>query len=183
MSRMNEPLPVLRVCSCLTSRPAAVEEVAIRLKEAFGDIILTSEPFPFDCTTYYQPEMGEGIRRYWFCFADLFGAEEIVGFRHKTGEIEEFFMSNGQRTVNLDPGYLDHGKLVLASLKGAADKIYMGGGVWAHTCLRFRFSEFVAPDHSFADFKEGIFNQFFLDLRGLYKKMLKSRVKEVDLGR
>ena len=77
--------------------------------------------------------------------------------------------------VNLDPGYLDLGKLVLASCKEAPDKLYLGEGVWGHTCLRYRFGAFSAPDHSFPDFQDGRFNSFFTEARGLYKSMLQER--------
>ncbi|MCP4646327.1 MAG: DUF4416 family protein, partial [bacterium] len=81
----------------------------------------------------------------------------------------------GKRLVNIDPGYLDHGKLVLASCKSAPDKIYMGKGVFAHTCLRFRKGEFHGPEHSFADFIDGRFDDFFLSAKQHLRKLLKER--------
>ena len=83
------------------------------------------------------------------------------------------FSADQKRRVNLDPGYLDLGKLVLASFKQAHDKIYLGRGVWAHTCLRYRAGNFIAPDHSFPDFQDGRFNRFMLQARNLYKSLLR----------
>jgi hypothetical protein len=65
------------------------------------------------------------------------------------------------------------GKLVLASLKEAPDKIYMGRGVWAHICLRYRFGAFTAPDHSFPDFQDGRFFETMLQARDLYRSLLR----------
>jgi len=62
-----------------------------------------------------------------------------------------------------------------ASLKEAPDKIYMGQGVWAHTCLKFRWGKFTAPDHSFPDFQDGRFDAFMLEARNLYKSLLQRR--------
>ena len=84
------------------------------------------------------------------------------------------------RAHALDPGYLDLGKLVLASLKEAPDKIYLGEGVWAHTCLRYDSGSFRAPEHSFADFRDGRFDPFMLEARALYKSLL--RVAPPDGG-
>ena len=67
---------------------------------------------------------------------------------------------------------MDLGKLVLASLKEAPDKIYVGEGVWAHTCLRYGSGSFGAPEHSFPDFKDGRFDAFMLEARRLYKSRL-----------
>jgi hypothetical protein len=175
MSRPLEPDPVLRVCSCLVGDRSLLPEVERELIRAFGAVALKSPAYPFDGSDYYRDELGDRIERFWFCFAELCGAESLSDGRWTTGGIEESFAVDGKRRVNLDPGYLDLGKLVLASLKQAPDKIYMGRGVWAHTCLRYRFGELTAPDHSFADFKAGRFNGFMLEARKLYKSLLRDR--------
>jgi len=172
MSEKLKPAPVLRVCSCLTGLPELLPEVEAELVRAFGEVALKSVPFAFDTSEYYRPEMGEGLQRTWYGFRDLCPAERLVEARLKTGEIEDRFAVEGRRRVNLDPGYLDLGKLVLASLKEAPDKIHMGDGVWAHVCLQFRDGKFTAPDHSFPDFKDGRFDELMLEARELYKSLL-----------
>jgi hypothetical protein len=173
--RKGKPAPVLRICSLLTADADLLPVVEDELTRAFGEIILRSAPVPFDTSDYYREEMGDGLVRRWYCFRDLCGAEHLPEARLDTGRIEEMFAAGGKRRVNLDPGYLDLGKLVLASLKEAPDKMYMGQGVWAHTCLRYRFGAFKAPDHSFPDFKDGRFNDFMLEARKLYRSLLRER--------
>jgi hypothetical protein len=168
MSQPLEPAPVLRICSCLIGDRSLLPAVEAELVRAFGDVALKSPAFPFDDSDYYRE-----IERFWYCFGALCGAEFLPDARRTTGRIEASFAVDGKRRVNLDPGYLDLGKLVLASLKQAPDKIYMGRGVWAHTCLRYRFGELTAPDHSFADFRDGRFNGFILEARKLYKSLLR----------
>ena len=175
MSIRIEPSPVLRVCSCLTAHPSLLPEVETRLIGEFGPLALRSPPFPFDQTEYYREEMGVGIDRTWICFRELCGPDALPEYRHVTGRIEAELADGGLRRVNLDPGYLDLGKLVLASLKEAPDKLYLGKGVWGHTCLRYRFGEFSAPDHSFPDFQDGRFNSFFTEARRLYKSLLQEQ--------
>jgi hypothetical protein len=143
------------------------------LIQCFGALVLKSDCFSFTDTDYYEDEMGTGLQRTWYCFDELFNPGELPAYRLATGRIEHAFGQAGRRKVNLDPGYLDLGKLVLASMKGAADKIYMGQGVWAHTCLRYRFGDFAGPDHSFPDFIDGRFNQFFKEARSVYKLLLR----------
>ncbi|MBD3334375.1 MAG: DUF4416 family protein [Candidatus Eisenbacteria bacterium] len=172
MSRLTRPDPVLRVCSCLTAIPSLLPQARADLARAFGDVDLESDPFPFEGTDYYREEMGERLQRTWFVFRELCGPEELPDSRIATARIEEDHSKQGKRRINLDPGYLDLGKLVLASLKGAPDKIYLGRGVWAHTCLRYRFQGFEAPDHSFPDFKDGLYSDFFSRARQHYKRRL-----------
>ena len=124
MSKIVEPAPVLRVCSCLTGLPELLPEVESALEHEFGAVELRSEPFAFDISDYYRDEMGDGLRRTWLCFRRLCAAERLPEARMATERIEARFAVEGRRRVNLDPGYLDLGKLVLASLKEAPDKIY-----------------------------------------------------------
>ncbi len=180
MSEVRDPVPVLRVCSCVTARSDVLPRVETELSRNFGDVVLKSDAFPFDKSDYYRAEMGGPLERTWFCFSLLCGPEELSESRLATGRIEDAFAEGGRRRVNLDPGYLDRGKLVLASLKEAPDKIYMGRGVWAHVCLRYRFGEFQAPDHSFPDFQDGRFNAFFREARTVYKRLLREATAGSD---
>lgn len=167
-----EPAPVLGLCSCLTGSAELLHDVERALVRAFGEIALRSPPFRFDTSDYYREEMGRGLERTWFVFRRLWRPERLPRSRRMSGRIEVAFSEGGRRRVNLDPGYLDPGKLVLASGKESPDKIYLGRGVWAHTCLRYAAGRFSAPDHSFPDFRHGRFDAFMLDARALYKSLL-----------
>jgi len=161
------------VVSVLFGAPEAMEAVLPGLVGFFGPPALRSGEYPFDMSDYYRPEMGEGLRRCWLCFSVLRDPSELTAWKTLTCDLERTMSRGGRRTANLDPGYLDHGKLVLASLKEAPDKVYMGRGVWAHTCLRYRFGDFTGPDHSFPDFLDGRFNDFFRQAKEVYKRLLR----------
>jgi len=168
-------LPVLPVVSVICGSPDQLTGVLPELRGYFGETILRSRPFPFDMSTYYQAEMGTGLERTWLCFSGLRDPSELPRWKLFCFETEETMSISSGRTVNLDPGYLDHGKLVLASFKPAPDKVYMGEGVWAHTCLRYRFGEFCGPDHSFPDFIDGRFNVFFKEAKSMYRRLLRDQ--------
>jgi hypothetical protein len=173
VARKVEAAPVLGLCSCLTTSTEWLDRAERELCLVFGDIALRSRPFAFDVSDYYRDELGVRPRRTWLCFSTLWRAERLAHYRATTGAIEERLTVAGRRRVNVDPAYLDHGKLVLASCKEAPAKIYMGDGVWAHACLRYARGTFAAPDHSFPDFRDGRFNTFMLEARGLYKSLLR----------
>ncbi|MCK5785686.1 MAG: DUF4416 family protein [Candidatus Sabulitectum sp.] len=173
---LPEPAPrVLPVTSVLYGDSVFLKEALDSLQILFGEIVLFSEPFPFDMTDYYQDEMGASIQRVWLCFAPLQDPSQLTVWKEKCIEIEEILGGDGKRLVNIDPGYLDHGKLVLASCKAAPDKIYLGRGVFAHTCLRYRRGEFHGPEHSFADFIDGRFDVFFHSAKALLRKLLRGQ--------
>jgi hypothetical protein len=169
--------PVIRLVSVLTPGEDLLDAVRPHLEEAFGPPALESGRYPFDRSGYYEKEMGRSLTRVWIAFETLAPAEELPLWKQSCVTIEDRFREGGARRVNLDPGYLDHGKLVLASCKEAPDKIYMGSGVWAHTCLRFRFGAFEAPDHSFPDFRDGRFYDFFMEARRLMKRLQREQGK------
>ncbi len=174
MSGQVEVPPVLIIISIISLEDKLKEIARILLESRFGKAELESPLYPFDLSDYYEKEMGYSLSRRWFCFSKLCDASELAEWKYFCESIElDSLDKKGDRKVNIDPGYLDYCKLVLASYKSAPDKIYMGRGVWAHTCLRYGHGSFLAPDHSFPDFKDGRFNDFMLEARRLYRKMLR----------
>ena len=175
MSGPVEPPRVMPVVSLIYSEERLLPEARSALVERFGGECLFSRPYPFDMSDYYSGEMGEGLRRIWLCFGALADPSRLPDWKTFCHGLEtRLSREDGGREVNVDPGYMDFGKLVLASFKEAPDKIYMGDGVWAHTCLRYGHGHFTAPDHSFPDFRDGRFDDFMLEARRCYRRILRS---------
>lgn len=175
LSGPAEPLPVIPLVSIISADDGCRRDAGSELADLFGDVLLTSPSYPFDLSDYYHDEMGSGLFRVWLAFETLRDPSLLAAWKHDCLRIEEFFRDGGEgRKVNLDPGYMDYGKLVLASFKEAPDKVYIGRGVWAHTCLRYGHGTFTAPDHSFPDFRDGRFNGFMKDVRNGYRRLLRS---------
>ncbi|RKZ07735.1 DUF4416 domain-containing protein [Candidatus Fermentibacteria bacterium] len=169
-----EVLPVIPVMSVISSADKLKMEAKLILESHFDRIDLSSGLYPFDLSDYYEEEMGEELTRQWFSFELLRDASLLAEWKLICAGIEEQFLDKcGNRKINIDPGYLDYGKLVLASFKSAPDKIYIGKGVWAHTCLRYGHGRFTAPEHSFPDFIDGRFNDFMLEVRHCYRRILR----------
>jgi hypothetical protein len=166
---LKEARPAVLMVSVIHGAEDRLEESVARLKGVFGPVALRSAPYPFDMSDYYRPEMGGGLRRVWLAFAHPVRPERLADWKLACASMEAEMSEEGRRTANLDPGYLDFGKLVLASFKEAPDKIYMGRGVWAHTCLRYGHGRFTAPDHSFPDFRDGRFDAFMRRARRLLR--------------
>ena len=169
-----EVLPVIPVISVISSADKLKMETKLILESHFGRTDLASGLYLFDLSDYYEEEMGQELTRQWFSFEVLRDASLLAEWKLICAGIEEQFLDKfSNRKVNIDPGYLDYGKLVLASFKSAPDKIYIGRGVWAHTCLRYGHGRFTAPEHSFPDFIDGRFNDFMLEVRANYRRILR----------
>jgi hypothetical protein len=80
-------------------------------------------------------------------------------------------LENG-RLVNLDVGYLDLNKIVLASFKGAGQKIYLGGGAWADMTARYRGGRYQPFEWTFPDFRNGRYDEEFKTIRKILREQL-----------
>lgn len=75
----------------------------------------------------------------------------------------------GKRKINLGPGYMDFDKVVLASAKYNAQKIYLSQGIYADPTLWYEKGVFTACPFAFPDFKTDLYHKIFLHIRSLYK--------------
>jgi hypothetical protein len=65
------------------------------------------------------------------------------------------------RNVNIDPGYINPAKLVLASCKDFSHRIYLGGGVFAEVTLFFMDGSFRPFFHTYRDYRDPEMIAFF----------------------
>jgi hypothetical protein len=75
--------------------------------------------------------------------------------------------------VNVDPGYLDGTKLVLATTKNAGHRVYIDSGVHAEIELIYRCGAFTPLEWTYADYREPAALEFFAKVRRNYLAELK----------
>ncbi|MFH1728160.1 MAG: DUF4416 family protein [Pseudomonadota bacterium] len=164
---------VKNICGILYSRSEDLEE-AINLLEAFlGKIDYRSKAFDFDVTDYYENEMGPDLKRLFVSFEEVGYAGDMVRIKKKAIEMEKELSLKNSRTVNLDTGYLDFHKLVLASTKFNGPKIYISDGMYADITLIYDNKKFFSPDRCFPDFKDGRYNELFKEIRNIYRRQIR----------
>ena len=167
----REGAPVKLIAAILVSRGFDVGKRLLgRLEERFGRIDYCGEPHPFTGTDYYEGEMGPGLGRAILSFEALRAPTEIVRVKLDAAAMEDDLSEGGARRVNIDPGYMDYYKIVLASFKEGPQKIYLGNGVYADPILLFHDGEYEPLQWTFPDFKSGVYREDFRSIRALYKK-------------
>jgi hypothetical protein len=77
------------------------------------------------------------------------------------------------RIVNLDAGYLDHNKILLASAKEAGQKVYLDKGIYADLAGRYKDGRYQPFEWSFPDFRDGRYDKELLTMRKRYMAQLK----------
>jgi hypothetical protein len=172
-----EPLPVKLVCGILFSDTALAEQALLLLSELYGRVDYKSPLYPFDCTDYYVAEMGSPIFRQFVSFQEVISPSRLAKIKLECNDIEERLAVDGQRKVNLDPGYMDYDKFVLASAKYNAHKIYLDVGIYADLTLRYERGHYKPSDYAFPDFKSGLYDEAFLHIRARFKGQLRRILK------
>ena len=161
------------LCGVIASPERDLGQVENLLEDAFGPVDLRSERIPFDQTSYYQQEMGDELVREWVSFEKLVQQDAIADAKRATNRIEaRFARPDGSRTVNLDPGYIVPPRLVLATMKDFAHRIYVGKRVYAEVTLIYRDGEFQPLAWTYPDYQQPVALDFFTIVRTAYLAQL-----------
>jgi hypothetical protein len=192
MSPIYPPKPlkiplVLPVLGWMSGDDKIVRKALERLVAHLGPVKQTGPVRDFCWTDYYEKELGPHLKRCYVAFGCLMSPTTLVALKHWTARIEAEMAGpeeNEQsperpsgRCINLDPGYLDINKLVLASWKEGLYKLYMDRGVWADPVAHWYEKAFHTPDWTFPDIRSGEHFAFFRQLRGFYKHLLRKHRK------
>ena len=83
-------------------------------------------------------------------------------------------ISNGargsKRAVNIDPGYITEAKLVLASTKDYAHRIYLDKGICAEVTLYYKDGTFRWRDWTYMDYRTDDYIRIFNHIRNIYRQ-------------
>lgn len=164
---------VKQVAAILYQEKEDFDNVLPVLKETFSEVDYIGEFYSFVETDYYEMEMGAGLKRGIISFSGLVHPETLVKSKHLARRLEDNLRKNGNRKINIDVGYLDLFKVVLASFKGRSNKIYMSDGVWADMILYFEGGDYKSFIWGFPDFKSGIYDNDLKEIRTAYKLQLR----------
>lgn len=169
MGGSSLPDPVKLIVGMLSARRELLGEAAERLGAEYGPIDLTSDVIDFEFTHYYDRQMGAGLLRQFVAFERLITPDQIAPIKLATNRLEAEFAAAAregpQRPVNLDPGYVAESKLVLASVKDHAHRIYLRDGIYAEVTLRYSAGRWAAGEHTFPDYASGAYDAFLTDAR------------------
>ena len=172
--KAHEPTPVKYFIGALYSDETLLERGFDLCQAKLGALGIRSDAFLFDCTHYYDEEMGTPIHRMFVEIDALISPGELGRLKNRCNEIEDQLALGAKRKVNLDIGYLDLHKVILASAKYNGQKIYISDGIYADPTLIYETGSFHPLDNTFPDFKDGRYDEVFVQLRKTYKNQLKS---------
>jgi hypothetical protein len=122
--------------------------------------------------------MGTDLQKQFWVYDELIDPGRIAAIKRQTNLWEEQYATQGghpeRRPLNLDPGYLTLAKLVLASTKDHAHRIYLADGIYAEVTLSYRDKAWRSFDWTFPDYRRGDYQAFFTRCRELLRRALRS---------
>lgn len=174
MSELKRPQPVKPITSLIMARADLCGPVLRRLGDYFGPPDLVGPWWPFSATGYYDREMGPGLGRRLVAFLHLADPACLVRWKQFTNGVEEAFSLGGRRLVNLDPGYLAPGRVVLATGKDYTHRFYLEQGIYGDLTLLYSQGGLQALPWSYPDYAEGELPALLALIRRKYRWQLQS---------
>lgn len=174
MGTPREPKPAKFFVALLSSTQELLAQAEKDLMALMGPVDGRSAVVPWNVSKYYEQEMGSGLLRCFVGFSSLLPPERLAELKLKSQLLEDRNRdSAGARQINIDPGYLDAYKVVLASTKNAGQRIYLRSGIYAEATLFYDNGHFHGLAYTYRDYLWPEALAFFTDLRAAYLKQLK----------
>jgi hypothetical protein len=120
---------------------------------ALGAPDFTSQDIPILDTDYYTAEMGPKLLKRYLSFPRHQPPGQLVDLKLFAMDLERQYLIDGKRRLNLDPGYVFSGGLVLSTGKFSGHRLYLGGGgVWGELTLIYHNKAFQKLPWSYKDY-------------------------------
>ena len=180
MSILITPDPVKLIVGIFLKEKAKSVPVATALMDCFGAADTISPWLLFDQTTYYEPEMGAPLFRRMFSFKRLIERTALPEIKRQTVDIEKQHTRQGQRRVNIDPGYISREHVALATGKNFSHRIYVGDGVFVDLALIYSKGLFNDLPWTYPDYAQKPMKDYLTNARRKYVYDLKQNPRKGD---
>jgi hypothetical protein len=164
MGKEREPKPAKLFMSLIASEDEILQQGIQDLNLTYGEFDFISERLSFNFTNYYAQEMGENLFRRFITFGRLISIPLLPDIKQATNRLEEkYAFPNGNRRLNIDPGYLCLEHVILATTKGYTHRPYLRKGIYADLTLIYQNKSFRSLEWTYPDYRQeeviGLFNQ------------------------
>ncbi len=179
---LHPPRPVKLMVGMLCQSKELLARARELMAVEWGEVDIVSETMPFTFTKYYEQEMGVDLLRQFVSFEALIDPGQLGPIKHRANAMEAQLaeLPEGQalavvRPINLDPGYIEPSKLVLASTKNFSHRIYIGDNIYAEPTLHYKRGHWYGWPFSFPDYSSGQYDPFLNQARNRLVEQLSSK--------
>jgi len=173
MGKVRKRQPVKLIIGFIFKEESSLKKAQVLLKKNFGKTDFESSTLAFTHTDYYEPEFGKPLKRKFISFKELIPAGGLAKIKALTNAIENELAHDERRTINIDPGYLDLAKLILASTKDYRHRIYLDKGIYAEITLFYQNKTFQPWEWTFLDYRTKDYIVIFNQIRAIYYRQIR----------
>lgn len=177
MAQPKPTPPALLLAAVFSHSHSALQWAKRRIEQNWGSVGLESPIYEHSETGYYADEMGQPLFKQFYVVDGLWDPACLADCKLQSNQWETELASGGcysqPRPINIDPGYLMLNKLVLASAKDRAHRIYLRDGIFAEESLYYVGGWQTRP-WTYPDYQRPDFHHFF----GLVRERLKQASRE-----
>lgn len=171
MGHITSATPAKLFIGMISNRTTLFDEVRQPIVSRFGPIDLESPIYPWTHTTYYEKELGPDLKRQFLFFKQPVSPDALPEIKRFTNDLEQRWVrataEGDLRQINLDPGYLAPSKIVLATTKDYAHRLYLRDGIYAEVTLVYQGKSFIPLPHTYPDFRSEEYIALFNEARRL----------------
>ena len=157
---------------CLYAQEEFFSKACADLAGKYGKIDYVSQQLKFDCTNYYTEEMGHKLFKKFVGFEELWNPQNIYQVKIQTNLIEEKYTLSQKRRINLDPGIITLGNVILLTTKNFAQRIPLQEGIYAEVHLIYMKGKYHDLPWTYPDYKTECYKEKFLKIRNIYRQQL-----------
>lgn len=173
MGIAKEPPAVKLIAGFIFKDESVYAKALSELIKLFGVCDFESRIIDFDYTDYYQEEMGSSLKRRFVSFKKLIPPQKLPQIKIITNKIEQKLSLKNKRNINIDPGYVDLAKLVLATTKDFKHRIYLDKGIFAEITLFYQNKTFCSWELTYPDYRTKEYILAFNKIRDIYNQQIK----------
>lgn len=173
MGKIGKPPLVKLISGLIFKETGILKKAESDLKKLYGRIDYNSPVLDFNYTDYYAKEFGKNLKRKFISFEKLIIPGRLSKIKIATNKIEEKFSKDNSRRVNIDPGYLDLAKLILATTKDYNHRIYLALGIYAEVTLCYQGNTFRPWNWTYRDYQSREYIAIFNQIREIYNLQIR----------
>jgi hypothetical protein len=173
MGKIKKRIPVKLIVGFIFKKADILNKAKAILERRFGEIDFESKTLNFSHTDYYEEELGKNLKRIFISFKKLISPEHLSKIKILTNKIEQRLASGQKRLINIDPGYLEFSKLILATTKDFRHRIYLDSGIFAEVTLFYENKSFRPWEWTYPDYKTKKYAEIFNKIRQIYAAGIK----------
>ena len=148
------------------------------MTERFGPVDFETEEFSFseEFSSYYDEELGGEGKRKILSFQRLVDPSEQADIKTFTNAVEAELAIDGNRKVNLDPGFISHGRLLLATTKKTGFRIPLKDGIYTELTLFYARGAWQKLPWTYRDYQSERVQAFLTEVRKKYLEQRKNKI-------